>query len=406
MSTQIFSSPFGLQCKGFWSGHLCKPVQILYATFSWVSQSGFQGFLILENGVSGFGDWSAVFPLLGWGFRISGLEVPKLPRYWTCVCGCRKQRALPQMAACLGSPIVQHMVIQAGGLFFPLRTWAVKRVYDSFFIFKPIFLQSSSTTHLACSDNEALNWTSGPFQLKPWTSKDNSCQTEMSRSLVCSLGAQCAAASRRCCVQTPSFEALPTSRKACVVLTAPFRFISKNAKWAALSKTPLAVSSPLAWRISTFAIWACSSWISFWDFSLSSANANFFSDSANFNFSLSSANFFSDSSLSSANANFFSDSSLSSKNPAIAAFRLSVSLIWFRISMRFVVFFRAEVVTCVDTTRRSVLHKMRWQRAQNSARKWLLIDRGLAKGLQQFPWKWRREDHHLAWTFQKDAFKR
>ena len=118
MSTQIFSSPFGLQCKGFWSGHLCKPVQILYATFSWVSQSGFQGFLILENGVSGFGDWSAVFPLLGWGFRISGLEVPKLPRYWTCVCGCRKQRALPQMAACLGSPIVQRMVIQAGGLFF------------------------------------------------------------------------------------------------------------------------------------------------------------------------------------------------------------------------------------------------------------------------------------------------
>ena len=344
----------------------------------------FVGFPIWVSGISdtgkrcfGIRGLECCFSLIGVGFPNLGIRSAEAPQILdVCVCGCRKQRALPQMAACLGSPIVQRMVIQAGGLFFPLRTWAVKRVYDAFFIFKPIFLQSSSTTHLACSDNEALNWTSGPFQLKPWTSKDNSCQTEMSRSLVCSLGAQYAAASRRCCVQTPSFEALPTSRKACVVLTAPFRFISKNAKWAALSKTPLAVSSPLAWRISTFAIWACSSWISFWDFSLSSANAN-----------------------------FFSDSSLSSKNPAIAAFRLSVSLIWFRISMRFVVFFRAEVVTCVDTTRRSVLHKMRWQRAQNSARKWLLIDKGLPKGLQQFPWKWRREDHHLAWTFQKDAFK-
>eukprot|EP00435_Cladocopium_sp_Y103_P061386 s264_g23.t1 len=102
----------------------------------------------------------------------------------------------------------------------------------------------------------------------------------------------------------------------------------------------------------------------------SPANANFFSDSANFSLT---------------SANFFSDSSLSSKNPAIAAFRMSVSLIWFRISIRFAVFLRAEVATCVDTTRRSVLHKMRWQRAQDSARKWLLIDEGLTKRLQQFP---------------------
>ena len=90
----------------------------------------FVGFPIWVSGISdtgkrcfGIRGLECCFSLIGVGFPNLGIRSAEAPQILdVCVCGCRKQRALPQMAACLASPIVQRMVIQAGGLFFPLRT--------------------------------------------------------------------------------------------------------------------------------------------------------------------------------------------------------------------------------------------------------------------------------------------
>ena len=59
---------------GFWNRHLYKNyVQFLHVASLWISKSRFSGFLITENGVSGFGDFGGIFPLFCWCFRISRL---------------------------------------------------------------------------------------------------------------------------------------------------------------------------------------------------------------------------------------------------------------------------------------------------------------------------------------------